>query len=152
MITRLENKNYISYIINPNQIQKYKHIYVESGFNEISIDIIYRRLRTIWNTYEEKVSDFNGNRLRYLQADFIYKNIEEFIDNFNIKEFENIYFATKGLCNKNNINNYLNMHNILYINKYQISWDYFFLESNKIYGSFYKKRGAEDERTGTLPL
>jgi hypothetical protein len=130
MITRLQNKNYIENTISSDFIQKYKFIYIESNYKEEMFNMIYARLCISWNYDKE-----NKYLMHYK---YLYHTLHEFLNQFNIEEFKDIYSATEFMYNENTINSYLNMDNILYINKYQLYWDYLSLEVRKKYGCFKK--------------
>jgi len=130
MITRLQNKNYIDNIISPDFIKKYKFIYIESSYKEEMLHMIYGRLCIVWN-YDQK----NKKLIHY---EYLYGTLHDFLHQFNMEEFKDIYSATEFMYNENTINSYLNMDNILYINKYQLYWDYLSLEVRKKYGCFKK--------------
>lgn len=130
MITRLQNKNYIENTISSDFIQKYKFIYIESNYKEEMFNMIYARLCILWNYDKE-----NKYLMHYK---YLYHTLHEFLNQFNIEEFKDIYSATEFMYNENTISSYLNMDNILYINKYQLYWDYLSLEIRKKYG-FFKK-------------
>jgi len=127
MITRLLNKNYLNNIVPDGLIRKYKFIYLDHDNNENLYNIIYKRLGIIWS------SEGSDIRIKY-----VYKDMQEFMNQFDIHEFKDIYEATEYIYDKNTINNYLNIENILYINKYQIYWDDFFLKSKDIFGDPFK--------------
>jgi len=114
-ITILKNKNYLlnNYIIN-----KYKFVYIESEFSEEVLYLIYNYFGILWTytnitTFEKRVT-------------YLYKDQEDFKQQFEIKKFNNNLEAEKYL--KNNGVNSLENKYVLELNRYQIFWHLNFIK------------------------